>query len=81
MGDLKKFFQKYLKSPGSLSINRSIHEVYKNMELDMFNEEDMDKSMDRDKMIKDFVLDRDMIEPEFEYLDLVKNNLKIRTIN
>jgi len=77
MTDLKTHFKKYVKSPGSLAINKNIQDVYKNMELHLFNEEDMDKSMDRDKIITDFVLGRDMVEPSFEYLDLVKFRLKM----
>lgn len=47
--------------------------MYKDLELDLFKEEDLNKEIDRDQMIKDFVRERDMVEPEFQYLDLVRN--------
>lgn len=72
MNELRKYFTKYIKSPGSHAINKSIQLVYKNLELDHFKEEDLNKEIDRDQMIKDFVRERDMVEPEFQYLDLVR---------
>ena len=56
-------------------MNKSLQEVYKNMELHLFKNEDLDNKIDRDKMIRDFILGKDMKDPQFEYLDLVRSKI------
>lgn len=71
LSELKKHYAKYIKSPGSHAINKSIQDVYSHLELHIFKEEDLNKEIDRDQFINDHIFRRDMVEPEFQFLDLV----------
>ncbi len=42
-----------------------VYDIFKTMELAKFVDTEVDKKINRDKLIRDFVIKSDMIEPEF----------------
>lgn len=80
MRDLLDSMDKYLKNPGTLSISKQLHEIYKSLDLEGFKENDESASskIDRSEVIvesepeninnpiRDFIVRRDNRVFEFE---------------
>jgi len=58
----------YIKSPGNKALNKSLQDLYKELNLHTLNDVDLEESANRDEIIRDFIGARDDVEPEFEYL-------------
>ena len=65
---------KYLKVPASSSNSKMVMEIFKNLKLANFKDQDLDNSVNRDKLISDFISQSSMISNEFQYLDLVSRD-------
>ena len=75
LNELKQLTTNYLKSPGSKAINKTLQVLYKDMGLHLFKEDDLEESVDRDLMIKNFILKKDDVEPKFDYLNTVSYSI------
>jgi len=62
---MHKNMPKYLKVPASATNSKIIFEIFKKMKLVDYKDSDLDSKVNRDKMLRDFVIGNDMIAPEF----------------
>lgn len=61
---------KYLKVPASATNSKMIFDIFKKLNLSSVKDSDLDNNINRDKLLREFVINKDMITPKFQYLDL-----------
>ncbi len=86
--DLRDNYNKYLQSPGTLIISKSLHEIYKSLNLEGFKEADESINVTKSEYggpgesenesvsgpIRDFIIKRD--NQVFEFQPIVNNKLE-----